>query len=120
LPPHHEEPGQPDSDFSIPTLRINRKKYFRPWKESRGDINVVIRRGSQKGILNIELGDLELYDLSSDPGEQLDLSADMVELSKEMVLAGEQWFQGCSEDGAVSSSLSDATKEQLKALGYVD
>jgi len=120
LPHHHEETGQPDSDFSIPTLRINRKKYFRPWKESRGDINVVIRRGSQKGILNIELGDLELYDLSSDPGEQLDLSADMVELSKEMVLAGEQWFQGCSEDGAVSSSLSDATKEQLKALGYVD
>ena len=36
----------------IPGMRVNRKKYYRPFKKSRGDLNVVIRRGARKGIWN--------------------------------------------------------------------
>ena len=109
-----------NAGFTIPALRINRKKYFRPWKESRGDVNVVIRKGSMKGILNVENETFELYDLAADPDETTDLSGQMNEVSTELAGVGERWFLRCAEQGAANSSLSDATREQLKALGYVD
>ena len=31
-------------------VRVNRKKFFRPFHEARGDLNVAVREGAWKGI----------------------------------------------------------------------
>ena len=45
-----------EDTLRLTSVRMNRKKYHRPYKEQRGDINVVVRKGSWKGILNLEPG----------------------------------------------------------------
>ena len=42
-------------DMVITGMRINRKKYYRPDKDARGDFNVVVRQGRFKGIWNVDL-----------------------------------------------------------------
>jgi arylsulfatase A-like enzyme len=108
-------------DAEVLALRINRKKYFRPWKEGRGDVNVVVRRGELKAIWNAELDTVELYDLGADPTESNDLATDLPELAAELRMVAGDWLEACGGDvGSESTDLSDDTRERLRALGYVE
>jgi arylsulfatase A-like enzyme len=118
-----EEPDEGDA-FTIPGMRMNRKKYYRPWRESRGDTNVVIRRGQWKGIWNVELDSFELYDQSSDPREQRDRSAEDAELVSQMLDAARAWYVECGTNAAATREIDEEmdpkTREWLIKLGYID
>ena len=51
----------------IAAVRINRTFDYQPWRRSRGDVNVVVRKGKWKGIWNDDLQTLELYDSGEGP-----------------------------------------------------
>jgi arylsulfatase A-like enzyme len=113
--------GKGPATPEVLALRINRKKYFRPWKESRGDVNVVVRSGNFKGIWNAEPDAVELYDLAADPWELEDLAAERSELAETLRGVAQEWLAACGA-GAVSESTghSDETRDRLRALGYVE
>jgi arylsulfatase A-like enzyme len=103
----------------IPALRMNQISYYRPRKEVRGDVNVVLRQDYWKGIWNDELQDLELYDLSQDSGEQQDLSSDNPELSELFGETARRWLHDCrARESAEAWEMDDKTREQLESLGY--
>jgi arylsulfatase A-like enzyme len=112
---------QTASRYSIPALRANRAFYFRPYKESRGDLNVVVRQDRWKGIWNEELSALELYDLDLDPNEKLDVSAQYPELSNAMSQEARNWIDDCHARASQPEDIGKLdiqTQEKLRALGY--
>ena len=109
------------SEMSIPGLRLNRVNYYRPWKDNRGDVNVVLRQDQWKSIWNQELESLELYDLEKDPAELSDVSSEHVDLAQEMRTRAREWFQECSsraQEREEIGEIDEETKEALRALGY--
>jgi arylsulfatase A-like enzyme len=83
---------------------------------------VVVRHNEWKGIWNADTLLLELYDLASDPGEQLDLSAENPALADEFRTRAQQWLEACAANRlnpVEGQQLDEATKEQLRALGYL-
>jgi len=117
---------QPSDEPYVPGMRLNVVKYYRPWKESRGDINVVVRLGSFKGIWNVEPDTFELYDLASDPHERQNVAAQYPDEVARMRDYAEQWLRDClaqsqqAEDRVDLENLDEQTLENLRALGYVD
>jgi arylsulfatase A-like enzyme len=112
-----------DEELLVPAMRWNTKKYYRPWKESRGDVNVVVRRGQWKGIWNVEPKTLELYDLEHDPGEQRDLSGAFPDLAAEMLGFAAEFFNVCRDNAVVPTEQAEPDEEtlqNLRALGYID
>jgi arylsulfatase len=124
LPLIRGDPGSEDLDFRVVGVRMNRKKYYRPWKESRGDTNVIVRYGSWKAIWNVELDTLELYDLTNSADEQQDLSATKPELASAMAAFARCWYQQCADQAGepedVTDELDEETLQDLRALGYID
>lgn len=118
-----EEPDASD-EFYVPAMRMNIKKYYRPWKESRGDINVVVRKGPWKGIWNVEPDTLELYDLSSDPHEQHDVAKANPALALAMQAFARVWYENCGKNAAAPPERAEPPGEEtlrnLRLLGYVD
>ena len=116
--------ADPGDETRVVSIRNNMKKYFKPYKESRGDLNVVVRRGDLKAIFNVEPGTVELYDLKSDPGETRDLaesrSAEASEMGQYAARAYAEMLQ--RSDRAQAGDLSEQSVEVLKALealGYL-
>jgi len=113
-------------DIFVPSMRINRKKFYRPWKESRGDVNIVVLQDRWKGIWNVEPGTLELYDLSHDRWEQKDVSKARPDIALSMRSFAAEWLKECRsrrEDDshpAAESELDEQTLRSLRELGYVD
>jgi arylsulfatase A-like enzyme len=111
-------------DFLVPAMRINTKKYYRPWKVSRGDINIVVRKGRWKGIWNVEPKTFELYDLASDPLERHEVSAANPELALAMQVFARVWYKEQAEYGTAlpqdTGELDEETLQNLRSLGYVD
>ncbi len=105
-------------------LRINIKKYFRPWKESRGDVNVAVRIGPYKGIWNVEPDTIELYDLRQDLQEQINIAADAPSLAADVRALAQQWYKQCvagaHQPQGTAGELDERTQEMLHKLGYVD
>jgi arylsulfatase A-like enzyme len=102
-------------------MRFNRVNYYRPWKESRGDLNVLLRQDQWKGIWNAELDSLELYDLRLDSGELSDISTEQSQLAQSMRQRGEAWLQNCSDQATQPEEVEEIdaeTEERLRALGY--
>jgi arylsulfatase A-like enzyme len=105
------------------SMRMNFKKYYRPYKESRGDINVVVRQGRWKGIWNLEPDTFELFDLSVDAGERLESSSSQPELSKRLKTLAVREFDECSSRmlrPQTSPILGPKEIEALRSLGYVN
>lgn len=118
--------AQPATDaISVPSIRVNRKKYFRPYKESRGDTNIVLRDGRWKGILNVEVDTFELYDLGVDPAESSNVATQHPRRVERMRDRARHWLKECVTAGAgqrgeAAGEMSDAVRERLRSLGYVD
>ena len=105
-------------------MRNNQRKFYRPYKEQRGDVNIAVRDGRWKGILNIEPGTFELYDLEQDPGEQVNVAAEEPELSDRLQRFAAEEYAGFvrNSERATAGGLVEgdtATLEALKALGYI-
>lgn len=114
-----------DKGFHVMTARINVKKHYRPWKEQRGDRNVAFCTpdGRYKGIYNVDLDNVELYDLLNDRWEQKNLAAaaehrELVRLFRDYA---KQWWERCGQGsrGAEVGTIDAATLKSLEALGYV-
>lgn len=117
--------GAAESEITIPAMRWNIKKYFRPYKEQRGDINVVVRRGAWKGVFNAEPRTLELYDLTADPLEQRNVAGQHESLVAAFRLEARQWFDACTRraravDDPDAGTLDQAQLERLRSLGYIE
>ena len=106
---------------TVPIMRLNRINYYRPWKESRGDVNVAVRRDNWKGVWNDELESLELYDLAVDPAEQTDVSLEHPKLVSSLGKAAQNWLDTCrsfAQPAEAAEDIDEETREKLKALGY--
>lgn len=119
--------GQTTDDIerlAITGMRINRKKLYKPWKEQRGDENIVIRQGKWKGIWNVEPNSFELYDLTADARELRDLSDEHPDLASTLRDAGRRWREQCgsraSTPDAPREEMDEETRARLRELGYVD
>jgi arylsulfatase A-like enzyme len=117
-------PADPD-EFFIAGIRHNVTKYYRPWKESRGDINIALRHDQYKAIWNVEPDTLELYDLQADPGERTNLAEQNRQLAAQLRAAAQRWYEQCASTGAgepgrAPDPMSAEALERLRGLGYVD
>jgi arylsulfatase A-like enzyme len=111
------------SSAGTPSVRMNYLGYYRPLKERKGDVNVVVRDGPVKGIWNKEPGTVELYDLASDPREQADRAAAEKDRAAAMAARAEAWLAQCEAQKVAPVELPpeaiDAkAREQLEAHGY--
>jgi arylsulfatase A-like enzyme len=110
-----------DAGVTIPAMRLNRIDYYRPWQESRGDVNVVLRQDRWKGIWNDDFAALELYDIALDPAEQSDVSAKYAEITGRLGRKAEAWLRDCRKRATEPNEMGEidaGTEEQLRALGY--
>ena len=126
LLPAIEGRGLPQAAGYRPTsIRINRKKHYRPYQQTRGDLNLVIRRDNYKVIWNVEPQTLELYDLSIDPFERSNLTEQYSDLAGSMERFARAWLDRCGSDTADQPAarledLDEQTLENLRSLGYVE
>ncbi|MFQ6103264.1 MAG: sulfatase [Candidatus Glassbacteria bacterium] len=83
-----------------------------------------VRIGRLKAIMNLDTGEVSLYDLSSDPGERMDSSGGRDRETNALLKELRDWMEtnaligGRYESG--QQSLSQDVRERLKALGYID
>jgi len=115
---------RPADEWVVTTVRMNYKKYYRPWARTRGQMNVAARRGNWKGIWNDELKSVELYDLSADPGEKSNLAAARPDLAQAVRQTLEPWFAAClsTKRDAGRGDVRDLPEEDvrgLQKLGYI-
>jgi arylsulfatase A-like enzyme len=116
---------RPDGDGPrIVTMRHNRKKFFRPWKEQRGDLNLAIRDGRWKGIWNVEPDTFELYDLAADPGERTNRAAEQPDVVAALRKHAGAWLNECSARAVDAAHggldhLDEETRRRLISLGYL-
>jgi arylsulfatase A-like enzyme len=106
-------------------FRHNVKKFYRPYKETRGDVNVALRWRTWKGIWNADLDTFELYDLRRDPGERSDVSSRERETSEAMRRFARSELDRCYQSAGGGSPegegvLDEETLRRLESLGYID
>lgn len=105
-------------------MRDNERKYYRPWAEERGDVNIAVRQGDWKAIYNLELDTVELYDLAEDPGEEVDVSEEHSDLAEELRRFAARRYAELVRDSeqARAGGIAEGDAELLEALeelGYV-
>jgi len=107
----------------VASLRENLKKYYGPIRRSRGDRNLAWIEDRWKLIWNLDLDRAELYDLGADPQEKVDLSASEPDRARRMLDAARAWHARCIEAAThppVETQIDDTSRDQLRALGYVN
>jgi arylsulfatase A-like enzyme len=104
----------------LPAVRINQTTYYRPAKQRRGDVNVMMRSEPWKAIWNEEHDSLELYDLTSDPAEQTDLAGGQPEVAQRLRKQAMEWYGNCQASlrRPERVELDEREREKLRALGY--
>jgi len=123
LPLLRGEPTEPSQPFTIPGMRHNTTRYYRPWVTTRGNVNIVIRHGHWKGVYNVEPGTFELYDLIMDPSEQRDIQTEHAELVQGMRAYATDWYQSCQGRATATEpvgELDEDTRRKLRSIGYVE
>ncbi len=115
--------GARRSGGRVTSMRHNQKKYYRPFQESRGNVNAVIVEDQWKGIYNLELSSFELYDLAADPAESEDLSAREAQRAQAMQRVVQDYYRECisrqQPPSSAGGELSREQQEALRSLGYV-
>jgi len=82
---------------------------------------LALRRGRYK-LFQHDHGRVELYDLFADRGELVDLAADRPDLVRTLAAELERWREAhpkAISTPATSLPVTDETREQIRALGYV-
>ncbi len=123
LAPFVAQPHGATNGPFVASMRMNRKKYYRPWKRSRGDQNLVVRDGDWKAIWNVEPDTVELYDIAKDPGEKNDLRALEPQTATRLAAFARDYLERCKTRRTTPerpTPLSAEATERLRALGYVD
>jgi choline-sulfatase len=116
-------PSESASNRRVVGMRLNAVTYYRPDKESRGDLNVFFRRDEQKGIWNMEPDSVEIYDLAAERVEGTDLSAGEQALANEYAKSASAWLQSCMSQSSPSVDtveMDEESRAQLRALGYLN
>jgi arylsulfatase A-like enzyme len=116
--------GDPETHMTVVAERRNRKKYYRPYKVSRGDENIVVRQGHWKGIWNVEPDTMELYDLKTDPGEKRNLAGSQPDRADALARFARQWHArtiayAVMRSAPGSPTLDEETTRSLRSLGYI-
>lgn len=116
--------GSPEDQPLLLAIRQNQRKYYRPYKESRGDVNVAVRQGKWKAIFDVEPDRVQLFDLEADPGEQHDLASEHAELANELKAFAARRYGELLERSVMAGEggldrQSAATLQALRDLGYV-
>ncbi len=109
-------------ELRICANRFNQMVHYGPDVDRYGHVNIAMRRGRWKGILNLDLDTLELYDIGSDPEESRDLAAEQPAEVDSMRAFARDWFSRLKEPLVSPGSDSDMDPkvlERLRALGYV-
>jgi len=118
------EDESPEDRPRLVAMRHNEKKYYRPFKESRGDINLAVRQGRWKAILNVETDTVELFDLAEDPGETRNLSGEHSERAAALAtFAAERYAElSARADAPTAGGVEGGGEDVLRALqelGYL-
>lgn len=111
------------SETAIVSIRENVMKYYTPWLKSRGDTNVVARRANWKAIWNDDIESIELYDLSQDPGELVNLRQQQAAIAEELRGEADHWLTNCqaSAKGVLEPlEMDEETIDEFRALGYIN
>lgn len=113
------EPGRGDRPL-VTGLRMNAGTYYRPVRARRGDVNVVIRAGTMKGIWNEEPRTFELYDLAADAAERNDLAAGEPSTARKLQAGAAEWLRDCRAalKAPEEIQLDERAQERLRSLGY--
>lgn len=108
----------------VVTIRHNVMNYYRPFKQQRGDLNVVVRDRDWKAIWNVEPDRVELYQLAEDPHETLDLADVRADLVERLRAVAAEFLCDCRPaeiaDEQSRPAMPDAAMDKLRSLGYVD
>ncbi len=121
LPVVREEQRAGD-ELRVTTVRINEQTYYKPFRDARGDRNVVVRQGAWKGIYNVDQDRLELYDLTADPAERVDLASRHADRAAALHGYAKGWVEACGKgvDAAQRKGLEGLSEEdKLRALPYI-
>jgi len=112
-----------DDSPRVTTVRINWKKYYRPWASTRGNRNVAVMTpdGRWKCIFNVDLDRFELYDLQNDPHEQMNVCDQQPEVFARLAAFARRFYDECTAAAraAEQGEIGEEAIESLKALGYV-
>ena len=113
--------GGEDPGARVVAERFNRKKYFAPHARERGDRNLAIVDGDWKAIWNADPETLELYGLPEDGLEQRSRSAEEEERAARYASAAAEWWADCRlVPPRAGAETDEATRQRLRALGYVE
>jgi arylsulfatase A-like enzyme len=111
-----------DTESPVYTVRIDEVNKYAPWDKSRGAFNVGIRQGRWQGIWNDQPATVELYDVIADPGETRNLSSQYADLAADMRQHANARIEKCQawlSEPVKADELSEETKKELRALGYL-
>jgi arylsulfatase A-like enzyme len=109
----------PDEQLLVENYFTRRKDLSQPWGERFKRIRLAFYEGDHKYIFSSD-GEHELYDLSRDPDEQVNLITNEVEAASLMDVALQKFREARTQaDAAIDDRpLSDEEMRNLEELGY--
>ena len=96
--------------FSFSELMMDRER-----------IQILVASDGRYKLIQDHRGGIELFDLESDPGEQVDLSEELPEIRDRLMASLDAYLaqEGDAASDGSKPGLDDSLRDQLRALGYM-